>query len=184
MPQHQHQHVTHFSPLLFCSCTCTQETSTRGGGVVLLLMLKVTVVVTVKFCPVTATDDRDVGLAHRGGGGGGVLPPPPDKTRGPAREPSPLGRLVEGGDSNCAGLLQADRMPEIKVNPNFSSQISIFVLAFYWFNQYITEWSYISHLTKSTDRKHPSTQPSACLSDSSPMFYIHNHSTNMITSVT
>lgn len=92
----------------------------------LLLMLKVTVVVTVKFCPGTATDDRDVGLAHRGGGGGGVLPPPPDTTRGPAREPSPLLRLVEGGDSNCAGLLQADRMPEIKVYPNFSSQISVF----------------------------------------------------------
>lgn len=82
----------------------------------LLLMLKVTVVVTVKFCPGPATDDRDEGLAHRGGGGGGVLPPPPpDTTRGPAREPSPLLRLVEGGDSNCAGLLEADRMPEIQV---------------------------------------------------------------------
>ena len=92
----------------------------------LLLMLKVTVVVTVKFCPGTATDDRDVGLAHRGGGGGGVLPPP-DTTRGPARELSPLVRLVEGGDSNCAGLLQADRMPEIKVYPDFSNQISVFV---------------------------------------------------------
>ena len=93
----------------------------------LLLMLKVTVVVTVKFCPGTATDDRDVGLAHRGGGGGGVFPPPPpDTTRGPAREPSPLVRLVEGGDSNCAGLLQADRIPEIKVYPDFSSQISVF----------------------------------------------------------
>lgn len=84
----------------------------------LWFMLKVTVVVTVKFCPGTATDDRDVGLAQRGGGGGGVLPPPPpppppDTTRGPARKPSPLVKLVEGGDSTWAGLLQADRMPEI-----------------------------------------------------------------------
>ena len=90
-------------------------------------MLKVTVVVTVKFCPGTATDDRDVGLAHRGGGGGGVLPPPPpDTTRGPARKPSPLVKLVEGGDSNWAGLLQADRKPKIKIYPDFSSQIRLF----------------------------------------------------------
>lgn len=67
-----------------------------------------------------------MGLAHRGGGGGGVLPPPPppDKTRGPAREPSPLVELVEGGDTNCAGLLEADRMPDSKTHPHFSSQIS------------------------------------------------------------
>ena len=89
-------------------------------------MLKVTVVVTVKFCPGTATDDRDVGLAHRGGGGGGVLPPPPDTTRGPTRAPSPLVKWVEGGETNWAGLLQADRMPEIKVYRDFSSQISVF----------------------------------------------------------
>lgn len=78
--------------------------------------LKVTVVVTVKFWPGTAADVRDVGLAQRGGGGGGVLPPPPppppDKTRGPVREPSPLVELVEGGDTNCAGLLVVDRKPE------------------------------------------------------------------------
>jgi hypothetical protein len=68
---------------------------------------------------------RDVGVAQRGGGGGGVLPPPPpDKTRGPAREPSPLVELVDGGDTNWAGLLDTDRLPEREIHPDPSSHIS------------------------------------------------------------